>query len=109
MGLNDLNKRITIQRAIESRDTEGNIVETYADMLSCWACVEPYGAKIIYGEAEKISEITYQITMRYRPNILQTDRIIYQGRNFLQNLAPINLNSKNELLRLDCREVVDDG
>lgn len=109
MSFNDLNKRITVQSAIESRDEAGNIVIIYVDRLKCWACVEPYGAKIIYGEAEKISEITYQITMRYRPNILQSDRIIYQGRTFLQNLAPINLNSNNEFLRLDCREVVDDG
>ena len=67
---------------------------------------ESYGAFIRNGQAEKVSEIEYRITIRYRKNFKLHDRIIYQGRIFEQILPARDLDEKHKFLQLTCREQI---
>ena len=103
----ELNKRVTIQKARLSKDNRG--VETYeytgeGDVHGVCASIESYGAFIVNGQAEKISEIEYRITIRFRRDLKLHDRIVYQGRTFEQTLPARDINEQHRFLQLTCRE-----
>lgn len=105
----ELNKRVTIQKARLTKDNRG--VETYeytgdGDIHGVCASIESYGAFIVNGQAEKISEIEYRITIRFRRDLNLHDRIVYQGRIFEQTLPAKDINEQHRFLQLTCREKV---
>ena len=106
----DLKKRITIAKAIQVKDDRGVVTWTYpgTNDVSCWASIEPYGSTIIHGEASKVSEVQYRITMRYRALSLK-DKIMYQGRVFQQSIPAVDINMQHQWLELTCTEVVKVG
>lgn len=105
----ELNKRVTIQKATLAKDNRG--VETYeytgaGDIQGVCASIESYGAFIVNGQAEKISEIEYRITIRFRRDLKLHDRIVYQGRIFEQTLPARDINEQHRFLQLTCREKI---
>lgn len=101
-----LNKRVTIEKAVEKKDSRGVVTYEYSAAIeNVPANIESYGAFIINGQAEKISELEFRITIRYR-NLNLHDRIIYQGRTFEQILPARDLNEQHKFLQLTCREKI---
>lgn len=104
---NDLNKRITIQKAVAAKNNRGVVLYDYPNAIeNVPAQIYSYGAFVKNGQAEKISEIEYRITIRYRKNFKLHDRIIYQGRIFEQILPARDLDEKHKFLQLTCREKI---
>lgn len=104
----ELNKRVTIQRAVKSVSDKGVILYEYpADSAvhNVCASIESYGAFIVNGSAEKVFELEFRITIRYRDLHLH-DRIVYQGRIFEQSLPAKDINEQHQFLQLTCREKV---
>ena len=58
------------------------------------------------GSAEKVAELEFRITIRYRAGLTLHDRIIYQGRIFEQILPAKDINEQHQFLQLTCREKV---
>ena len=106
----DLKKRIRIAKGVQKKDNRGNVIWTYpgTDDISCWASIEPYGSTIIKGEAVKVNEVQYRVTIRYRALGLK-DKIIYQGRVFQQSIPAVDINMQHQWLELTCTEVVKVG
>lgn len=105
----ELNKRVTIQKATLVKNNRG--VETYdytgdGDIQNVCASIESYGAYVVNGKAEKVSEVEYRITIRYRRNLNLHDRIVYQGRIFEQTLPARDINEQHKFIQLTCREKV---
>ena len=97
-------------KAVERKDARGNVLYDYPGKsdVSCWASIEPYGSTIIHGEAAKVSEVQYRVTIRYRALGLK-DKIMYQGRVFIQSIPSIDINMQHQWLELTCTEVVKGG
>ena len=105
----ELNKRVTIQRAVKVTNDRGvNLFDYPADkeIHNVCASIESYGAYIRDGTAEKVAEIEFRITIRYREGLNLHDRIIYQGRIFEQILPARDVNEQHRFLLLTCREKV---
>ena len=103
-----LNKRVEIQRAIAVQTSKGVVIYDYPNAIkNVAASIEPYAAYIVNGQAEKVSEIEYRITIRYRKNLQLHDRIIYQGRIFEQVLPARDLYEQHNFLQLTCREKIE--
>jgi len=105
----DLNKRVTIQRYIKVENDRGvnrHAYPAYREIPNVCAAIESYNAYIRDGTAEKVAELEFRITIRYREGISLRDRIVYQGRVFEQILPAQDINEKHEFLRLTCREQV---
>ena len=105
----ELRKRVTIQKAVKIGNDRGvNRYEYPADKEIHGVCasIESYGAFIKDGVAEKISELEFRITIRYRENLNLHDRIVYQGRTFEQTLPAKDINEQHQFLQLTCRERV---
>lgn len=102
-----LNKRVTIQRAIAVQTKKGVVIYDYPNAIeNVPAHIEAYAAFIVNGQAEKVSEIEYRITIRYRRGLHLHDRIIYQGRIFEQILPARDLHEQHKFLQLTCREKI---
>ena len=104
----ELNKRVTIQKATLTKDNRGVEVYEYngdGDIHGVCASIESYGAFVVNGKAEKVPEIEYRITIRRRILSLH-DRIVYQGRVFEQVLPARDINEQHNFLQLTCREKV---
>lgn len=106
----DLKKRIKIVKATQKKDARGNVLWEYpgTNDVNCWASIEPYGSTIIRGEAAKVSEVQYRVTIRYR-QLNVKDKIIYQGRTFTQTIPAVDLNMQHQWLELACSEVIKVG
>ena len=103
----DLKKRIKITKAVQKKDARGNVLYDYpgTNDVSCWASIEPYGSTIIHGEAQKVNEVQYRVTIRYRALSLK-DKIQYQGRTFQQSIPAVDINMQHQWLELTCAEVI---
>ncbi|MBR0060560.1 MAG: phage head closure protein [Selenomonadaceae bacterium] len=105
----ELNKRVTIQRPVKVTNDRGvnlKAYPAYREIQNVCASIESYGAYIRDGTAEKVAELEYRITIRYREGLSLHDRIIYQGRTFEQVLPARDVNERHEFLQLTCREKV---
>lgn len=106
--IDDLNQRISIRLAEKLRGEKGNIKYVYKnERCSVWASVKPYDAKKTAGEIADVNEIDYRILIRYRTDIVFTDRIIWNGKILRMLHAPINVENRNKWLQLDCRELIE--
>ena len=106
----NLKKRVTIQKAIKTISDRGVTLYDYPAekaIENVCASIESYGAFIRNGTAERVSELEFRITIRYRDGLNLHDRIVYQGRVFEQSL-PAREFEKNDILflQLTCREKV---
>ena len=106
----DLTKRVKVIKAVSYKDSRGNMLYKYpgTDDKTVWAAIEPYGSTIIKGEAQKVSEVQYRITMRYR-TVHIMDKLQYQGRIFQQSIPAVDINMQHQWLELTCTEVVKGG
>ena len=105
----ELNKRVVIQKAVKTVNSRGVILYDYpADKAieNICASIESYGAYIVNGVAEKVSELEFRITIRYRKGLNLHDRIVYQGRVFEQTVPAKDINEQHQFLQLTCREKV---
>lgn len=102
------NKRVTIQRPVKVTNARGvNLYDypAYREVHNVCASIESYGAYIKNGTAEKVAELEFRITIRYRELNLH-DRILYKGRTFGQILPAKDINEQHRFLQLTCREKV---
>ena len=107
MNPGQLNCRVVVKQATETRDSEGNIIIAYADRFNAWAKIQAITARVREGYADQHHEVLHRITIRYNKNVAITDRIHYGSRVFALIGPPINVDEKNAYLRLECREVVE--
>ena len=75
-------RRISIERAVETTDGLGGTVHTWLPLAMVWAEVEPLSD----GERWRAQEVAAHVTHRFRilwgVGVLPTDRVVYDGRVF---------------------------
>lgn len=105
MHIGLLDKIIQIQRQTLERDTYGQQFETWINLTTVYANIKPLVGKE-YLTAQQIStELTHDVTIRYRRDVLPKMRIKYNNRLFEIHSA-IDSDERREWLFLKCREVV---
>lgn len=78
-----LDRRITIQRATTAADAYGTPIETWENCAVTWAHVSypATGSGETQYDAVHLATTNVVFTIRYRDDLLHTDRIIYNGHN----------------------------
>jgi SPP1 family predicted phage head-tail adaptor len=104
----DLNRRITIQSRAATQDSFGQQTQTWADVISCWARIEQLQGRELELAQALNSEITHQVTVRYRPAVTSAMRAVYQGRVF-NILAVIDPETAHVVLQMQCSEGLNQG
>jgi SPP1 family predicted phage head-tail adaptor len=101
MKAGKLRHQITIERASQTQNEYGEIVEGWETVGTFPASVEPINGREYFAAQAVQSEATTRIRMRYKPGILVTDRVTHGGTVYnIQSV--INPEMRNEELLLMC-------
>lgn len=104
----DFNRRVTIQQRGAAKDGFGQATQTWTDLLSCWARIEPLsGRELVMAQAQN-AEVTHLVEIIYRPTITAAMRVVYQGRIF-NVLSVIDPDMAHVSLELLCSEGINKG
>lgn len=104
MKAGKLRKRIDIQEVSTTRDTHGNQVESWSNVATVYAAVEPINGGEKSTQARVTADVTHKITIRFRA-VTPRSRVVYAGRTFDVN-ATLNESERNRELTLLCTEAV---
>lgn len=100
-----LRHRVTLQELVKTDDGYGGIVETWQDVATVWAAIEPLRGNERYTAQQVQSELSHKVTIRYRAGIKPQMRILYGNRVF-DIEAVIDVDERHRWLELLCSEVV---
>jgi len=110
MQAGKLRHRVVIQEPVNYQNTEtGSIESSWQDVATIWADVYPLSAREFISAQSEHGEITTRITIRFRRNISNKNRILYEGKIFnIEGVLPDPVSGR-EYLTLPCSEGVNDG
>jgi SPP1 family predicted phage head-tail adaptor len=81
MRAGKLRHRVTLQQPGHSQDPQtGEMLPGWQNVATLWASVEPLSAREFIAAQAGQSEITARVTIRYRPGIDATMRILHRGQ-----------------------------
>ena len=80
MNAGQLDQRIELQRLTRTDDGYGGYVETWTTYASVWANVRPLSGRERYQAQQTQANANYRITIRYRSDVLDADRIVWRGQ-----------------------------
>lgn len=101
----DLRHRITLQQKVETRDEFGGVTETWQDVATIHAAIEPLKGREFFAAQQVQADTTGRIRIRYREGVVPAMRAKFGARVYdLQSV--INVDERNRELHLLVREVI---
>jgi SPP1 family predicted phage head-tail adaptor len=82
MGAGKYDRKVELQRATDTPDTYGERTSAWASYAYPWAEIRPLSARQVEQARSFSDTVTHAITMRYRSDLRQSDRIKYGTRLF---------------------------
>ncbi|WP_434632010.1 phage head closure protein [Thermoanaerobacterium thermosaccharolyticum] len=105
MNAGKLRHRATIQQLVNIDDGAGGSIETWQDIVTVWAAIEPLRGNERYTAQQVQSTLSRKVTIRYREGIKSQMRLTYKGRIF-DIVSAIDIKELHQWLELLCSEVV---
>ena len=105
-----LRHQIVIQHQTAQQDpVTGEMATAWVEFARVWAAVDPLSARDLIAAQASQSQASGRITIRYRPGVLPTMRILYRGKVYnIHGVLP-DIKSGLEYLTLPVSEGVNDG
>lgn len=104
MKIGTLRHRIQIQTKTISEDSLKQQIESWTDVDTVWARIEPLSGREYFQARQEIAEVSVKVTVRYRNDIAPSMRLRFEDRIF-EVLSVINPEERCILLLLMCKEV----
>lgn len=104
-----LRHRVRIERQATVLDSFGQQSTGWTLVATVWAAVEPLSAREFAAASQAQSELSARITIRYRADLLASDRIVFRGKTY--NIAGVlpDAESGLEHITLPVSEGVNAG
>ncbi len=103
--IGDLQHRVTIQIVEETVDSVGEIIQSWTDVATRWAQIEPLSGREIEQYKSTQASVSHKVTLRHFPGLSFTNRFMTGDRVF--NIASvINLNEADVWNVVVCWEAV---
>lgn len=112
--IGDLRRLINLQARDTMLDSYGAPSVTWYNVAQLWAAMNPLLGRELLAAQALYTEVTSEITVRYDsrffadPKAAAAMRIEYNGRLF-DILGMVNVDERNHLVSLFCKEGVSDG
>lgn len=103
-----LNQRITIQHRTMGKDALGQESETWTDVCTVWAEMEPLTGRTLFAAQQANSLVTVRGRIRYRPDVLAGMRALWRGQPHGIEAA-LDEKGSRQWLQLMCTAGVGDG
>jgi SPP1 family predicted phage head-tail adaptor len=102
-GIGELNRRVTMQRPVQTEDEGGGKTIVWQDVAEVWAKVEPVSSREKFFAGQTMSEVTHRIILRHRTDVRNEMRIRF-GENHFSVDSIIDLAGARRFLELLCVE-----
>ena len=100
-----LKHRVKLQRYNVTKDSYGQDIEAWVDIATVWADFLPKRSREFYAEQQVNAELTAVLSIRYRDDVSERDRVLYVGRTYEVIGQPINIEMRNRELQISVREL----
>ena len=109
MKAGKLRHRVTIQAKTLTQDpVSGAMAESWSDVATVWASVEPLSVRDLIAARAQQSEMTARVTIRHR-EILPTYRLLHRGKIYAVVDGLPDAMSGLEYLTIPVAEGINDG
>ena len=106
MQAGKLRQHVVLQQPVAGSNAIGEIVDTWADVATVWAAIEPATGSWYYAGQQAESKVDGRVRIRYRSDVLPTWRIKY-GDRYLSIVSILNPQERNKELTLMYLESLD--
>ena len=104
MKIGEMNKRVTLQGRVVTQSSSGAVTETWSDLDTVWAKIQPLKGREFWQAQQTSSELDVRVTIRYRKNISTVERVKY-GNRYFNIVAVIDADERHRFLSLMCKEI----
>jgi SPP1 family predicted phage head-tail adaptor len=104
-----LDQRVTIQRRTAGQDARGQALETWADVATVWARVQPRRGRDFFAAAQDQATFDCTVWMRHRTDVLASDRLLWNGQPLDIVGQPVNVGGAGVWTELMCTQGVRAG
>lgn len=101
----DLRERIVIEQVATTRDAVGGQVETWSNLATLWARVQPTSASERFYRQATNAAAGWKISIRYRTDITTKMRIVWGSRRF-EIRGVQNIDEQKRFLELAADEII---
>ena len=101
-----LRHRLTFQKKTEARNSFNEMVVSYSDFVTVWGSVTPNAGRKFYESLQATSEVSGEIRIRYRSDILPTMRIT-NGDSTYEIVSIANVQGRSTELLIIYKEKLD--
>lgn len=105
MQAGKLRHRVTIQTQTATQGTFGEPADTWTDVDTVWASVEPLSGREFLDARQMQADVTTRVTIRYLAGVIPSMRVKY-GTRTLDILGVVNREERDRTMELMCREKV---
>ncbi len=105
----NLRHRVTIQKPVETQDTDsGAVIVSWQDVATVWSEIAPLSAREFIAAQAEDSKINTRITIRYRNDVTAKMRLYHSSKDMYYNIEGVlsDKDSGLEYLTLPCSEGV---
>ena len=107
MQAGQLDQRVTLQSRSVVTDANGQDTITWVDVATVWAQCQALRGREFFAAAQVQQEQTVKVRIRYRADVVQTMRLVWQGRaHDITGVVPVG---RKEMLEIMCLQGVKDG
>nr|WP_315210104.1 phage head closure protein [uncultured Albidiferax sp.] len=107
MRAGSLDQRVTLQSRSTVQDAAGQDTITWVDVATVWAEVRPLRGREFFAAAQVQQEQSIKVRIRFRPDVQQTWRLVWQGRpHDITGAVPVG---RKDYLEIMCLQGVKDG
>jgi SPP1 family predicted phage head-tail adaptor len=102
--LGQMRHRVVLQAASRPQDASGEPVESWSDVATLWAKVEPLSATETYRARQAGAELSHRVTVHYRAGVTPTGNRLKLGDRVL-NVRGVRCPDEARVwLELSCLE-----
>lgn len=100
MLTNELNRWITIEKAVNAKGSTGVPTDTYAVLFETWAGVSYGGGSFNSDNVGQNVRVDASFTLRWESSVNYKCRVVYEGQYY--SIDHIEIIGRREGLRLKC-------
>ena len=105
MKAGELRHRVTLQHATTSQDEYGEAIESWSELDTVWAAVEPMQGREFLEGRRLEQEVTTRIRIRYRDDLQPLVLRATWGSHTYDVVAVLEVQSRRREIHLMCREI----
>ena len=109
-NIGDLNRRVTLESLVQTKDAEGGMVDSWSAVATVWAKVANLSGneRRASSHGGQVAEARTEFTIRYRAGLNAKMRVSYAGK--IYNIRHINdFAEEHRFVVLTCDTGVNDG